>query len=91
MEAATSKLDIVPIEVSVVVGSATMPIVDFLRIETGSVLGLGRGLEDPVDLVVSGRIVAKGSLEIFDEGGASKLGVRISEVVSVPGLINEAG
>lgn len=69
-----------PVTVDVVVGSARPTVTELLGLDQGSLLELDRCIEDPVDLCVDGRIIARGDLVEMDEGG---IGVRITEVVDV--------
>ena len=66
-----------PLEVSVEVGSARMLMREVLELGNGSVVELDRGVNDPVDVLVNGRLVARGDLTSVDE----RLAVRIVELV----------
>jgi flagellar motor switch protein FliN/FliY len=48
------------------------------RLGPGSVIDLGRSPDDPVDVLVNGRVVARGEVVVV----AGSYGVRITEVVS---------
>ncbi len=48
------------------------------RIGPGSVIDLGRSPDDPVDILVNGRLVARGEVVVV----AGNYGVRVHEVVS---------
>jgi flagellar motor switch protein FliN/FliY len=63
---------------SVVLGQAVLPIRDVLKITSGSVIELDRGVGDLVEIVVHGTVVARG--EIVSIKG--NYGVRIREVIS---------
>lgn len=67
----------VPIEVFVSVGKAMPMIKDLVDFSNNSLLQLDRRIDDPVDLLVGGKIVARGVLE---EGENGELCVRITEV-----------
>jgi flagellar motor switch protein FliN/FliY len=43
-------------------GSARMLLRDIVRLSPGSVVGLNRGMAEPVDIVVNGRLVARGDI-----------------------------
>jgi flagellar motor switch protein FliN len=47
-------------------GSREMPLKDVLALSLGDVLELDRNVNDPVDLVVGGRIVARGEVVVVD-------------------------
>jgi flagellar motor switch protein FliN/FliY len=70
-----------PVTVDVVVGRARPTVTELLGLEEGSLLGLDRAVEDPVDLCVDGRVIARGELIEMEDG--SGIGVRITQVVDV--------
>lgn len=74
----------VPIEVIVSVGVARPLIGDILRMEKDSLLPLSTSLDDPVELRVKDRVIARGELTQDPSG---KLGVRLTEVVDVSELL----
>lgn len=75
-----------PVNVDVVIGTARPTVMDLLAFEEGSLLPLDRELDDPVDLCVDGRIIAKGELvetngpDGTPDGG---IGVKIIQIVDV--------
>ncbi|NBD30226.1 MAG: hypothetical protein GVY31_09330 [Alphaproteobacteria bacterium] len=70
-----------PIEITVSVGRARPFVRDLLTLEEQAVLALDRRVEDPVELFVGGRLIARGQLEEAEAGDGS-LAVRLTEVVS---------
>jgi flagellar motor switch protein FliN/FliY len=70
-----------PVTVDVVVGRARPTVTDLLGLDEGSLLSLDRTVEDPVDLCVDGRVIARGELVELEDG--SGIGVRITQVVDV--------
>lgn len=70
----------VPIEITVSVGQARPTVRELLALTNEAVLALDRGVEDPVELYVGDRLIARGELEEGEDGGG--LVVRITEVVS---------
>ncbi|SLN57967.1 Flagellar motor switch protein FliN [Roseivivax jejudonensis] len=81
--AEASALAAVPIEVTVSVGRARPLIRDLLRLDEGSVLTLDKQLDDPVELYVGDRLIGTGALEVFEEGGQTRLAVRLTEVADL--------
>ena len=80
-EAQQARLDVIlDIDLPVVVrfGRTEMSIKSLSRLGTGSVIDLGRAPDDPVELLVSNRVVARG--EVVVVGG--NYGIRIVDVVS---------
>ncbi|MFZ5749535.1 MAG: FliM/FliN family flagellar motor switch protein [Pseudomonadota bacterium] len=78
---ATSGFSTVPIEVVVSVGRARPPIRQLLALQREDVLTLDRRIDDPVEVLVGGRLVARGELTEIDDGPPGTLGVRITEVI----------
>jgi len=73
----------VPIEITVSVGKARPTIRDLLALQRDSVLSLDRRVEDPVELFIGGRLVARGVLTEVEGGAAGQLGVRLTEVADL--------
>ena len=67
----------VPAPVVVELGRIKMSTAQVVRLRTGQILRLSRGSNDPVDLVVNGKIFARGELIEVD----GELGVRLVQVV----------
>ncbi|WP_136635999.1 FliM/FliN family flagellar motor switch protein [Pseudooceanicola onchidii] len=73
----------VPIEITISVGKARPLIRDLLAMENNAVLPLDRRVEDPVELYVGDRLIARGELEELDGAQAGQLGVRLTEVANL--------
>ncbi|MBN2906244.1 MAG: FliM/FliN family flagellar motor switch protein [Rhodobacteraceae bacterium] len=81
-EALGSKLlDQVPIEITVSVGKARPLLGDLLRIDRGGVLPLDRRVDDPVELYIGDRLIARGELQEVDGGASGQIAVRLTEVI----------
>jgi flagellar motor switch protein FliN/FliY len=74
----------IPVTVKVVLGSATMPVANLAKLGRGAVIPLDRRVGDPVDVVVNGRIVARGEVVVVDEA-TSRFGISLTEVVGTTG------
>jgi flagellar motor switch protein FliN/FliY len=72
----------IPVSVKVVLGSATMPVASVLKLGRGAVVPLDRKVGEPVDVVVNGRVVARGEVVVLDEDN-SRFGVSLTEVIGV--------
>lgn len=72
----------VPIEVLVSVGKAHPLVGDLLQLENNSVLTLDQRVDDPVELYVDNKLVARGELQELDGEDAGLLVVRITEVAA---------
>lgn len=73
----------VPIEIVVAVGRARPLVRDLLRLQRDSVLPLDRRVEDPVELFVGDRLIARGTLEELDGDFAGQMVVRLTEVADL--------
>lgn len=68
----------VPLQVSVVLGKSRKAIKDVLALGTGSVVELDRMVEDQVDVLVNGTLIARGEIVVVNEN----FGVRITSILS---------
>ena len=68
----------VSLAVSAELGRRTLRLGELLRLGAGAVLELDRRIDAPVDLLVNGRLIARGEIVAVDE----RFGVRITEVVA---------
>lgn len=73
----------VPIEITVSVGRARPSVRDLLRLQRDSVLPLDRRVEDPVELFVGDRLIARGVLEELDGDQAGQMVVRLTDVADL--------
>jgi len=81
--ASTSNSELVmniPVEVQVVLGSTTMPVATLMSLGRGAVITLDKQIGDPVDIVVNGRIVARGEVIVMEDD-SSRFGVSLTEVI----------
>jgi flagellar motor switch protein FliN len=75
----------VPIEVTISVGRARPLVRDLLRLSKDAVLQLDRRVDDPVELFVGDRLIARGELTELDGDNAGQLAVRLTEVANLRG------
>lgn len=68
----------IPLEVTVELGRVRMLIKDVLALASGSIVELERVAGEPLDLLVNGRLVAKGEVVVIDDN----FGIRITEIVN---------
>jgi len=76
-----SNIDIildVPLQVSVELGRTRKLIKEILALGSGSVIELDRMAGEPVDILVNGKIIAKGEVVVIDDS----FGVRITDIIS---------
>jgi flagellar motor switch protein FliN/FliY len=67
------------VEVSVVLGTSTIRVRDLLKLGRGAIVELDRKIDDLSDIIVSGRMVARGEVTIVED----KLAVTFREFARV--------
>ncbi len=73
----------VEIPISVEVGRTQMSLEEVLRLVPGSVVALDKKAEEPVDLRVNGKLVARGEVVLVDDS----YGLRITQIVDAQGRL----
>jgi flagellar motor switch protein FliN/FliY len=73
----------VPIEVTVCVGKARPLVRDLVMLGENAVLTLDRRVDDPVELYVGDKLIARGTLEEAEGDASGQLVVRLTEVVDM--------
>lgn len=73
----------VPIEITVSVGRAHPMVRDLLALEKEAVLMLDKRVEDPVELFVGDKLIARGELQELDGEKTGQLAVRLTEVADL--------
>ncbi|WP_370455065.1 flagellar motor switch protein FliN [Roseicella aquatilis] len=68
----------IPVQVSAVLGRATMQVSQLLKLGRGAVVELDRKLGEAVDIYVNNRLVARGEVVMV---GDNRLGVTMTEIV----------
>ena len=82
-ELSGSRFGDIPIEITISVGVARPRVRDLLALDEEAVLPLDRALEDPVELYVGDRLIARGELEESDGEPGGQLAVRLTEVADL--------
>jgi len=77
---AASPFGQVPIEISISVGRAHPLVADLLQLSVNSVLPLDRRIDDPVELSIGGKLIARGTLTEMDGENAGQIAVCLTEV-----------
>ena len=70
----------IPVTVQVILGTTTMPVSDLMKMSRGSIVPLDNRVGEPVDVVVNGRVVARGELVIMDDDN-TRFGISLTEIV----------
>jgi len=68
----------IPLEVTVEIGTTQMLIEDVLKLNPNSIVELDRYINEPVDLKVNGRVIAKGELYTVK----NNFGIRITHIIT---------
>ncbi|MEO9968476.1 MAG: FliM/FliN family flagellar motor switch protein [Hyphomonadaceae bacterium] len=66
-----------PVLVTVSVGQKTMSVAELLKLGEETIIPLSSHIEDPVDLTINDKVVARGELIEGEDGG---LAVKITEI-----------
>jgi flagellar motor switch protein FliN/FliY len=67
----------IPVQVSAVLGRATMEVNQLLKLGRGAVLELDRKVGEAVDIYVNNRLIARGEVVVVED----RLGVTMTEIV----------
>lgn len=73
----------VPIEITVSVGKARPLVRDLVMLGANAVLTLDKKIDDPVELFVGDKMIARGILEEDPENDSGQLLVRLTEVADM--------
>ena len=69
----------VPVSLSIEVGRTKMPLGDLLDTKEGSVIELERMLDEPLDILVNGALIAHGVVVLANE----RFGLQITDIISL--------
>ncbi|MCY1707191.1 flagellar motor switch protein FliN [Pannonibacter sp. SL95] len=79
----------IPVNIQVVLGSATMLVANLLKLGRGAVIPLNHRVGEPVDIVVNGRVVARGEVVVVEDDN-SRFGVSLTEIISAQNSLLDA-
>lgn len=68
----------VDMQVTVELGRTTLPVRELLSLQPGMVVELDRQAGAPIDVLVNGRLIARGEVVVLDE----QFGLRVTEIVT---------
>lgn len=68
----------IPLDVCVEIGRTKMQIKDLLQLGQGSVIELDKLAGEPVEVLINGKLIARGEVVVVNE----KFGVRLTDIVS---------
>ncbi|WP_341223601.1 FliM/FliN family flagellar motor C-terminal domain-containing protein [Loktanella salsilacus] len=72
----------IPIEVTVSVGKARPLVQDLLNLSESAILPLDRRIDDPVEIYIGDKLIARGELQEMEGADEGQLAVRLTEVIS---------
>lgn len=68
----------IPVQLTVELGRAKMPIKSLLQLAQGSVVELSGLAGEPLDILINGFLIAQGEVVVVDE----KLGIRVTDIIT---------
>lgn len=68
----------IPVQMSLELGRTKMDLRDLLQLGQGSVVELGRTIDEPLDVLVNGTLIAHGEVVVVD----NKFGIRLTDIIS---------
>ncbi|GAA0770941.1 flagellar motor switch protein FliN [Roseibium denhamense] len=71
----------IPVNIQVVLGSATMLVSNLLKLGRGAVIPLNHRVGEPIDIVVNGRVIARGEVVVVEDDN-SRFGVSLTEIIN---------
>ena len=71
----------IPVTLSIELGRARMTLKELLDLDQGAVVELDRMVDEPLDILVNGTLVAHGEVVVIDD----TFGVRLTDVASADG------
>lgn len=77
----------IPVDVSLRVGSTEITIRELVSLVEGSVVALDTDAGEPMDVLVNGKLIARGEIVVVD----NRFGVRLTDVVSRAERIEQLG
>jgi flagellar motor switch protein FliN/FliY len=72
----------IPVSVQVILGSAMMPVSNLLKLGRGAVIPLDHRVGERVDIIVNGRVIARGEIVVVEDDNA-RLGVSLTEIAGL--------
>jgi flagellar motor switch protein FliN/FliY len=78
--AADAVLDGINVDIRICVGVAKPSISELLALESDAVLTLDKTIDDPVDLFIGDKLIARGVLEEVEDATNGEIAVRITQI-----------
>ena len=67
----------IPVELTVELGTCSLPMRQVLQLEPGSIVQLDRTADSPVDVYVNHKLVARGEVVVLED----RLGIRVTQLI----------
>lgn len=77
----------IPLEITVELGRVKMLVKDVVELGTGSIVEIDKAAGEPVDVMVNGRLVARGEVVVIEDN----FGVRLTEILNAQERLNRLG
>ncbi len=77
----------IPLDISVELGKAKIPVNELLQLGQGSILELTKPVGEPLDIYVNNKLVAKGEVVILDD----KFGIRVADIINPVDRVKSLG
>ena len=77
----------IPLEISVELGRVRMLVIDVVELGTGSIVEIDKAAGEPVDVMVNGRLVARGEVVVIEDN----FGVRLTEILNPQERLQKLG
>lgn len=68
----------IPLQVKVILGQGTRSVKDVLSLMPGAIVEFERNVAEPVDIMLNGKLIARGEVVVVEE----HFGVRITQIIS---------
>lgn len=79
----SNPFDQVPIEITISVGKARPLVKDLMHLGPDAILPLDRRVDDPVELFVGDKLIARGELQEVEGDPNGQLAVRLTEIADL--------
>jgi flagellar motor switch protein FliN/FliY len=77
----------IPLDVTVELGRVKMLVNDLLQLGQGSIIELNKPSEEPVEIYINNKLIARGEVVVVDE----KFGIRVTDVISALERVKSLG
>ena len=77
----------IPLNVTVELGRVNMFVNDLLQLGQGSIIELNKPSEEPVEIYINNKLIARGEVVVMDE----KFGIRVTDVISAVERVKSLG